>query len=477
MLECFAKEEITPSYHKIPIEIPTTYGVRLQIDSIVCEYENADKGNGIEIYGYLAAWSSFDYPEATLKENFEKFDKSLLWYRSHKEWIRLKEGESIPIERFTDFFFDADKIHQAYINLEFGLMEYDGGEGTWGETAPKNWFRYSLVSGSDEDEEYLKIGPVIEFPVEDIEFFDRVFENSYELTLDIDASSAPEDKQRIVVHYSFHPVTVRSVAKIPEGYAAGDEIIEPDVYPEIPNISGYASPPPARSEQLVVGQKMLSKFSPEPMTVHANNGLDYMSYGTNAKFVSGNQLIEPVFTEEVLPVGTELDLWKGLVRWYKGILSRSRDDVTGPKLESKPVIQMVRYWVPVNVKRIPAGTKLTTSTSITHGFDAGFTYSLSITTGVTVNSGIFSFNQQMQETFGFSFNYNYQKTVTETKEVLAPDDKNTVFVVWQLVEEFRVVDEEGKLFTDPHYDFKSMLIATIPTETIVEQAHQFSAGN
>ncbi|MCO6475693.1 MAG: hypothetical protein J5I94_03685 [Phaeodactylibacter sp.] len=123
---------------------------------------------------------------------------------------------------------------------------------------------------------------------------------------------------------------------------------------------------------------------------------------------------------------------------------------------------------------MPAGVTLTTSTEITHGVGAEFSYEYSITTGFTAGTDIASFSMEISHTFGFSVSYNYSITTTKTKEISAPDDRNVSFITWQLVEEYRVVDANGRMFTDPNYEFKSMLIATIPTNHIVEEAHQFS---
>ena len=449
-------------------------GVRLSIDSIVCLRSKDEVGGGhsdnetLEVYGYIRAWTSFDYTVSNEKENYEKLDTSMLWFRNNDDLVYLTKDEVLSVRTFTDLFFDNNQAHLAKINLDFLFIEYDPDEATWGNSAVSNLIMYTEEIDGDND----RISPPIKISMEDIEYYDRVFKKTY--TQYIRNNWHGDDaNMQLEIHYSFHPVPIKSAAPLPEGYAIGDEVIEPDLYPDIPTISAYAAAPPEKSSELVVGQKVLGNFSPEPLMVRTDS-VKYHVYGLNPKYVSGSLLQNPVFNSIERPDNSGEDPWNGLIFFGHKPL-KAPDGIIGPKLESKPIIQMVRYWVPINVERIAAGVTLTTSEEITHGVGAEFSYEYSITTGIGASAGVLSFSQEISQTFGFSVSYNYSVTYTTTKEIAAPDDKNVSFITWQLVEEIRVVNEQGELYTDPSYDFKSMLIATIPTNHIVQEAHQFSA--
>ncbi|MEZ4961788.1 MAG: hypothetical protein R2830_18310 [Saprospiraceae bacterium] len=481
------KDNIEPEPEPLPEPTDIGLGIRLSIDSIECIFSDdyvpdAGDNSDIELYGYIRAWSTFAYPSADQKQHYEKMDTSLLFFRAPEDLFRMNGGygdevapEIIKIGKFTDFFFDNDKRHLTSINMDYFFADYDfQGEGLW-EKSPEIQ-RLMFTEGTDAGGN-VAAKPLV-FNAEDIELYDKAFKRTYSLYLR-DKYRPDKHKMVILVHYSFHPVPVKSAAQLPDGHILGEEFTEPDLYPEIPIVPAYAAAPPAKSVELVIGQKSLSKFSPEPMKLDFG-GTYFHVYGINPKFVSGSQLIAPYFEQKEHVGNAGDDPWTGLV-WFAKPQRPSKappvgEQVTGPTLQTKPIIQMVRYWVPINIERIPAGVTLTTSTEITHGIDAGFSYQYSISTGFSVGGDLASFNMEVSQTFGFSISYNYSITTTKTKEIAAPDDKNVAFITWQLIEEFRIVDENGELFTDPNYDFKSMMAASIPTDHIVEEAHQFSAN-
>ncbi|MCB0638464.1 MAG: hypothetical protein KDC54_17665, partial [Lewinella sp.] len=138
-------------------------------------------------------------------------------------------------------------------------------------------------------------------------------------------------------------------------------------------------------------------------------------------------------------------------------------------LSSTPYLQMIKYWRLLDTEPIAAGMTRELEVSQSYGLSYSMAYQLSIMVGAEASGdplGIFSFKTEITSTFSTSVTYTEQqsKTVTFTQ---GPYDTNVRVNTWQEVHEFRIVDENGRLFTDPNYEFKSMTVGVIGTENIV----------
>lgn len=61
-----------------------------------------------------------------------------------------------------------------------------------------------------------------------------------------------------------------------------------------------------------------------------------------------------------------------------------------------------------------------------------------------------------------------RETVNETFTISCPDNKNIVYCVWQLIDEFRIIGVDGEEFTDPYYKFTpGSHLAVCPTPEYV----------
>jgi hypothetical protein len=207
-------------------------------------------------------------------------------------------------------------------------------------------------------------------------------------------------------------------------------------------------------------------------------------YNQNPKFVSDSELIEPDFNilcEEVHHDDNcicliEIDEDTKEATYGTQIVGTG-PSIKGPKISAIPKMQIIQYWVPIEVWRIPAGTSKTLEVSYTHGWEETQEYGISVTLGYEAGvEGFGKLNTELQTSYNYSIAENYSKTETITNSCTAPDNKNVLYVTWQRINEIRLINNNGEIFNDENYYFSSMPIARVPADDIIDMAYQYNAS-
>lgn len=242
---------------------------------------------------------------------------------------------------------------------------------------------------------------------------------------------------------------------------------DPTDRPAIPEMESYISGLPTISDELVVEEVTPTTFSP---------------LVTTAKDANGNN----IFTGQSYQM--ELVLNAALVQAPECVDFAS--DSYQP-LSTAPVLQLSRYWVRVgDIKRYPGGTETSYTTSYTTGTESSEAYSFTETLGLsTTASGGVGFAEveatvsaEFSATQSFESTFSEESTESWTVTVAPEAGKNVAYAVWQLYEEFRLVnatpnaDGEYELYTDDSYEFddpETQFRFVSPTDEIVEMAYTF----
>jgi hypothetical protein len=245
------------------------------------------------------------------------------------------------------------------------------------------------------------------------------------------------------------------------GLSGCDWFAPPANRPPIPTPDSYIAEVPLKSDELIVSTVPLDEFNP---TV------------TNAKDDEGNNLI-PV------PVAMRVPLM------LNGNPSPDPtfDSVDTLPLENMPQLQLVRYWQRLGpVRRYSGATTTTVEQEVTRGTKSttslGFGFTIGVETTVGVDAILAKTSLTVKAEFSGEFETEYEitesTTETETYEVSAEQEQNLVFVVWQLVEEYRIVIQDGSTwvtYTDPHYEFLDTDLAplVVPADDIRKISYPF----
>ena len=456
LLICIGIPGCTKDDEPEPMEELTTVGVRLKLDSIVCEKSWGD--GTIELYGAILANAEYDYSHSADRQHGEKFDKALLWYRAPKDWARFYEkshnkSKTLKIDAgFIDFFCDITKQNECDITIQPILFEFDGGN-EWGHGGDENDISKIIDIADNKQKRTMA------------EYVNSSRKN-YQLHL-----STKNDKGEMVLHYSVYQIPVKSEVKYPAGKGPGEIFIEADQDLEFPRGKLYSSTPPAQSEKIVIGQIIRNTFSPEPITGIFGPTKAY-NYNLRPQFFNGENLCKPMFESKYLSTGPKdthygyhEEPWKGLV--YKNF-NRATDTKTEEQLSKKPYIQLIKYWQLQESNAIIAGISTTFTKVTTNSIERTKAYELSITLGFEVGDifGCATFSTEIQNTFSTSVSYT-ESTEYSISKTIGPYDTNVRYNIWQEIHELRIVDEKGEVFTDPEYEFKSINIGVLPTSNVV----------
>jgi hypothetical protein len=246
--------------------------------------------------------------------------------------------------------------------------------------------------------------------------------------------------------------------------SCGDDAVAPEEQeeildrPPIPEPTYYSGPVPDRSMELVVKTVRLSNYVASADSIWPATGwccdvggCDFHChfYGTNP----GPNRIRLVESDTIV---THEDSLMTDVYYDYG---------EGPMglnpLSSAPYLQHIRYWVRLGIiERYSGSTSTTTTRSTTRGIERteAEEFGMSIGMEASVSGGLFvSFSMTLRTEFSYSsstsLSVSEEETVEESFTIACPDNKNIVYCVWQLVDEFRIIGADGELFTDPNYQF------------------------
>lgn len=446
-------EVIPPGPDPVILEdVYTAIGVRVTLDRITIEKHYDGEGtDNSEFYGFLSVRAKYKAGYSFLEGSIEKQERALLWYRNFgddSDYLRRHTNDIVQIGTYTDFFFNPDPAfhNDADIYFEGQVCEQD-------KDATYSWL--------DSDDDF--IGTINEkILLEDI---------AIDTTIDIQLEEFtptpfPPDPNILTFHISFEYIYLRPTGNYPPGYSGASEFANFDLRPEIPEVDTYEATVPATSERLIIAQKPLAKFCPEVSRVFPENGdvIQY-NYCIRPKFVSGKELVaNPTFnrTSELQP--TMEDIGKAAI-----LTGKENEDSFNPigygdaifhaaPLDNLPRLQVVRYWKRIKVESIAAG--MTSGVTINHSYGWKTEESKEISITLGLSSGIFS--SEMTASYGITESDETRVDTSYTEEITAPESSDVIFAVWQLWDEYRIVDENGQLFADPVYEFKSSRTTIIP---------------
>lgn len=244
----------------------------------------------------------------------------------------------------------------------------------------------------------------------------------------------------------------------------GDDTVTPEEQvdvldrPPIPEPTYYSGPVPEKSMELVVKTVRLSNYVAAADSIYPPpgwccNGCDFecMFFPTypgpnRIKLVEGDTIIT-----DAVSLMTDVTYIPNTVRGELACLP----------LSSAPYLQHIRYWVRLGiVERYSGSTSVTVTRSTTKGIERtrAEEFGMSIGMEATASGGLFvSLSVTLRTEFSYSsstsLTVSEEETVEESFTIACPDNKNIVYCVWQLVDEFRIIGVDGEPFADPWFRF------------------------
>jgi hypothetical protein len=453
----------------IPIEEYNVVGYRLVLDSIMA-LGIGDGGDGhSEFFGYIKVTPKYDAAYVFTEEDFEKKEDVLMWYRQNNKWVRINSGESLPVGSYCDFLFNKDHLGKASIEIESWFFEHDGNDHPWSVFLNKN----------DHDFELQIETPI---PIEDIL-------TSKDYTWEYSLPDFPGNHD-VQIKYHFEKILTNEDYIYPEGYGPDQEFnITNELFPT-PRPAAYSAGIPT-SDRVVVAQSPVRKLYLIPAKVKTGNDnlfwypdlsvfSNQTASVTKVKFISDGTPCTPTFEPLNLDDPDHDKDPQCLVHWgniSNDALYMMEDPIDGPKIEKTPMIQIVQYWQPLKIWRMPAGASKSFTVETTKGWEKEEGSEIGVT--LSYSCGFFGFGDfsaEMSSTFSYSFSSFESETLSETFSYSAPDDKNVIYIIWQQVSEFRLVGTDGKIFQDPNYEFRSMTVARTRSDELIEEAYLFDAN-
>lgn len=266
----------------------------------------------------------------------------------------------------------------------------------------------------------------------------------------------------------------------------GDDAVAPEEpeevldRPPIPEPTYYSGPVPERSMELVVKTVPLSNYVASADSVWpppgwcCESGCDFA-----CKFYStfpGPNRIRLVESDTIV---THSD---SLLTDVTYIPHLGTGDMGCNPLSSTPYLQHIRYWVRLGiVERYSGSTSVTVTRSTTRGMERtqAEEFGMSIGMEVSASGGLFlTFSATLRTEFSYSsstsLTVSEEETVEESFTISCPDNRNIVYCVWQLVDEFRIIGVDGEEFTDPYFMFAAgSHLAICPTPEFVPMTTYF----
>ena len=247
------------------------------------------------------------------------------------------------------------------------------------------------------------------------------------------------------------------------------EVVQPDPIvldrPPIPEPTYYAGPVPDKSMEMVVASVELSNFVAAEDSIWSpwcceEPGCDfsckfYPTYpgGNRIRLVANNAIVT---NEDSL----KTDVYYG---------PSSTGEMLSTALSSRPYLEHVRYWRRIGiVERYSGSTSVTVTRSTTKGVQRteAEEFGTSIGMEATASGGFFvDFSVTLRTELSYSssteLSVSEEETVEESFTISCPENKNIVYCVWQLVDEFRIIGLDGKPFTDPYCGFRESSLQTV----------------
>jgi hypothetical protein len=394
--------------------------------------------------GYLTARASYDEEYIHTDEDLERHGKVVVYYQNdwypgpNFNWNSGKIDDS-----FCDFFFNPDHLGKANIifegGFEAGLSNYGG----------------RLVKCTQDANTQINIEDIERNPEGSVLF------TSYE-----------EPEIFVEITYHLEKMVIDSDCVYPEGKSSMD-IFNVSFMEFAPKAPRYYTSSVTSSERMVMVQEPAKKMYPTPVIIKTNDNELFYSYGLKPKFVSDSEPYTPTFSPNIVIDDLHATECLLSINEDTGEALAISTAKTGVQLESVPNLQIIQYWEPLEVWRIPAGGTKSVTVTTSYGWEETSGHELATTLGIQVGPDWAQFTGELSETYSYSFTRNKSQEISVESSYSAPDDKNAVYVVWQKINEVRMVGQDGKIFSDPNYKFRSMQVARVPTEVIAEYAYLF----
>ncbi len=244
----------------------------------------------------------------------------------------------------------------------------------------------------------------------------------------------------------------------------GDDAVAPEEIeevldrPAIPEPTYYSGPVPDKSMELVVKTVALSNYVASVDSVYPKPGWCCSGCDFECQFFPtfpGPNRVRLVDADTIVTNGDSL------LTDVTYIPHTGYGDMGCNALSSTPYLQHVRYWVRLGVvERYSGSTSVTVTRSTTRGMERteAQEFGMSIGMEASVSGGLFvSFSMTLRTEFSYSsstsLSVSEEETVEESFTITCPDNRNIVYCVWQLVDEFRIIGVDGEEFTDSYYRF------------------------
>jgi hypothetical protein len=265
--------------------------------------------------------------------------------------------------------------------------------------------------------------------------------------------------------------------------------------PDIPTPKTPGGDVPATSETLTVLKRHTSLYNPSVTNAYGSWYIDRVQlFGPGFPEMRTNVMDSDAWGSQVTDLYAKLFIQEEMSRiilqdengnvggprisgdYGVSVLSRallSEVDFRGSAVEKAVYIRRDRHW---ELKPLEGGAgnyllldgpvSGEVSSSYTKGVSNTQTeeFGRSVTASAGLSLGVLSLSVSgtLSETFSSSVTVSESKTETFTKTVTGASGKIVQFMVWELIEKYSFCDEDGNLYSDPHY--------VIPAASIVRRA-------
>ncbi len=427
------------------------FAYRLTLTNLLCTASNDSgySGDGYqqEIYGYITASAEYEPGYINTSDNLETDEKTVLFYRNRDHWIGLKPDEAKPKDNSFTFYFNKNHLGKAKIRLGGKLMEKDSETDDDHFTINDTGYDYQI--NDIDDVEDIKLGT---------EYF-------------LEFKFTDNDKVRAI--FKFEKIAINSdELTYPEGKNPEDNFdLSSGDYPP-PSPASYTSSIPA-SKKYVIIQKPPKKLYPQP-----NKLEDKYVYNINPKFVSDSKLV-PSVPFEFNPGANIHSEYECLVTIDEVGETASHEDTTlnGLAMSTMPRYQLIEYWRPIKVFRVPAGVSKSATIKTHFGVKTDYSIGIETTFGFSAGmEGLGEFSSEITLNSSYSISTNSWDEYVDTTTITPDKGKNVVFVAWQRVNEIRLIGNDGEIFQDPNYIFYSPKTTRLTSNEIINEAYQFDAN-
>lgn len=250
---------------------------------------------------------------------------------------------------------------------------------------------------------------------------------------------------------------------LPSNGLSGDE--PPPNTPAVPLPTYPGESLPSTSETLVYQEADIGDFEPlldhvPPAVVDDYPGAVSVTYDPHPQrrlMVDDGVIVDPV----------------SISLRVESAASIIHPDDYGPPLAECPTVQWVRYWKKLVSVTVPHPTNYQQSHTYTEGTSETTGESFAISLGLSAGAWGVGLSSELTYTFSREVTISSQESVTKTFTCDSRPDTVIQFTVWQLVDEYRICNGDGSLFTDPQYDFSSALAVQSETEQLYMSVVEF----